>query len=177
MYHPSSEAKFPRFINLRFNPEYGDSVFLQSICIHQQHFTLAQARRSYFEFSYTVMCISYLKCILPTCPSSYRSCKYKFPNNFCHKYFLCTPCFHTLAIFGAYLSTLYFLIFTKQDVRHEVSRYVTSFLGPPACCETSMSYFTQTCRLCDHIQGRQVSCELISLFDVFLTVHHEFIIY
>lgn len=161
MHLPSLEAKFSSSIILRFNPEGGDRVFLQSICIHLQLFTLAQARRSCFEFSYTVMCVSYLKCVLPTCPSSYRSSKYTFLNNFSHKYFLCTPCFHSLAIFVAYLSLLYFIIFII--FRHEVPRYVTSFLDPPACCETTMSYFTQTCRLCDHIQGRQFSCDLISL--------------
>jgi hypothetical protein len=75
--------------------------------------------------------------------------------------------FYTLLVSTSsslYLSLLYFIIFTTQGVRHEVPRYVTSFLGPPACCETYMSYFTQTCRLCDHTQGRQFSCELISLY-------------
>lgn len=143
MYLPSSEAKFPRSIILRFNPEDGGSVFLQSVCVRHQHFTLAQTRRQYFEFSYTVMCISFLKRIIRTCPPSHLSCKYTFSNNFSHRYFLCTPCFHILAIFGAYLSLLYFIIFTTQGVRHEVPRYVTSFLDPHACCETSMSYFTQ----------------------------------
>lgn len=164
MYLPSSEAKFPGSIIFIFNPEDGDSAFLQNIFIHQQHFTLTQPRRSYFEFPYTVMCFSYLKCILPACPSSYRCCKYTFPNNLSNKYFLSTPNFHILAIFGAYLGPLYFIIFATYSVCHEVPRYVTSFLSPPACCETSMSYLTQTCRLCDHVQERQFSCELISLY-------------